>query len=75
MADKGPNFKVEQLKLIVQVENLKVGLFRSELDIAEAEGRIKASQTNIESTHKAIAESEEKLKEFIKSHGDRLAKE
>ena len=63
MADKGPDFKAEQLKIMIQIETLKVGLIRAELEIVEAESRVKASKTNIESTHSAIAETQQKLKD------------
>lgn len=70
MADKGPNWKAEQFKLKIAVENLRVGLIRSQLEIVEAERRIAASETNIESTHKAIEEGEQRLQGLIKDHGD-----
>ncbi len=75
MADKGPDFKAEQLKIMIQIETLKVGLIRAELEIVEAESRVKASKTNIESTHSAIAETQQKLKDFIKQRGDLVSKE
>ena len=70
MADRSPDWKAEQLKLKIGVENLKVGLFRSELEITEAEGRIRASKTNIKSLHEAIAEGKKKLDALVKTHGD-----
>lgn len=70
MADKGPNWKAEQLKLKIGIENLKVNLIRSQLDIIEAEGRIAASNKNMESTHAAIADGEKRLEELIDSHGN-----
>lgn len=70
MADKGPNWKAEQFKLKIAIENLKVGLIRAQLEIVEAEGRIAASETNIESTHKAITEGEQRLQGLVKDHGD-----
>ncbi len=70
MADKGPNWKAEQLKLDIAVGNLKVNIRRSLLEIVEAEGRITAAQTNIESTHKAISEGEQRLQDLIKKHGN-----
>jgi len=70
MADKGPDWKAEELKLVIAVENLKVGLIRSQLEIVEAEGRIERSNTNIKSTHKAIADGEKRLEDMIKAHGN-----
>ncbi len=70
MADKGPNFMAEQLKLKISIDTLSVGLIRAQLEIAEAEGRIAAAKTNIKSTHKAIGEGEERLQRLIKDHGN-----
>ena len=70
MADKGPNWKAEQLKLQIAVGNLRVNIQRSRLEIVEAEGRITAAETNIESTHKAISEGEQRLQDLIKKHGN-----
>ncbi len=70
MADKGPNWKAEQLKLRIAVENLKVNIHRSRLEIIEAEGRIAASEKNIESTHKSIDEGEQRLQDLVKKHGN-----
>ncbi len=70
MADKGPNWKAEQLKIRIMVENLKVNRIRSELEIIEAEGRIEACQKNITATHKAVGDAEEKLEELVKKHGN-----
>ena len=70
MADKGPNWMAEQLKLRISIDTLKVGLTRSQLEIAEAEGRVEAAKTNIKSTHKAIAEGQERLAKLIKDHGN-----
>ena len=70
MADIGPDWKAEQLKLKIGVENLRVGLIRSELEIVEAETRIKKSKVNIESTHKSIAEGLGRLEDLIKTHGN-----
>ena len=70
MADKGPNWKAEQLKLRIVVENLKVNIHRSRLEIIESEGRIVAAETNIESTRKAISEGEQRLQDLVKKHGN-----
>lgn len=70
MADKGPNWKAEQLKSVIAVDNLKVGITRSQLDIVEAEGRIITAETNIESLHKAITDGENRLRDLIKDHGN-----
>ncbi len=70
MADKGPNWKAEQLKLHIAVGNLKVNIQRSRLEIVEAEGRIAASEKNIESTRKAISEGEQRLQDLVKKHGN-----
>ncbi len=75
MADKGPNWKAEQLKLKVGIENLKVNLIRADLEITEAEGRIEASNVNKESLRVAIAEGEKKLKDLIKDKGNLIEAE
>ncbi len=70
MADIGPNFKSEQLKLYIQIETLKVNKIKSELEIIEAEGRIEGSRKNIESTFQAVSQAEEKLEKLIEKHGN-----
>ena len=70
MANKGPNWKAEQLKLQIAVGNLKVNIQRSQLEIVEAEGRIGASEKNIESTNKAISEGKQRLQDLIEKHGN-----
>ena len=70
MAHKGPNWKAEQLKLCIAVENLRVNIRRSQLEIIEAEGRVAAAEKNIESTHDAIKEGEQRLQDLIDKHGN-----
>ena len=70
MNDRGPDWKAEQLKLKIGVENLRVGLIRAELEIVEAETRIEKSKINIESTHKSIAEGLGRLEDLIETHGN-----
>lgn len=70
MADKGPNWKAEQLKLCIAVENLRVNIRRSQLEIIEAEGRVAAAEKNIEATHKSITEGEQRLQDLIDKHGN-----
>ena len=70
MADVGPDWKAEQLKLKIGIENLKVGLIRAQLTIVEAEGNIRKASTNIESTHKAIGEGEKRLAALVETHGN-----
>ncbi len=70
MADKGPNWKAEQLKIHIAIENLKVNRIRSQLEIIEAEGRIEACQKNINATHQAVSDAEEKLSVLMEKHGN-----
>lgn len=70
MADKKPNWKAEQLKIHIQVETLKVNKIKSELEIVDAEARIEAMHTNIDSSNKAIAEAVGKLDKLIEKHGN-----
>lgn len=71
MADVGgPNWKVEQLKLHIGIQDLTTRLIRSQLEITEAEHRIAISEDNIKATHKAIADGQKRLRELIKEHGD-----
>lgn len=71
MADgPGPNWKVEQMKLMIGTQDLRTRLLRLSLEIAEAEGRIENSKNNIKATEKALAEGESRLKALIKEHGN-----
>jgi len=70
MADVGPNWKAEQLKLYIGVKDLETKLIRSELEIVEAENKVKIAKNNIKAAHEAIADGKERLAALIKEHGD-----
>jgi hypothetical protein len=69
MADKMPDYHVEQQKIRVQIANLQANLARYDLDIMEADSRKKQAYINIEATKEAIAHSEETLASLIEAHG------
>lgn len=71
MADgPGPNWKIEQMKLKVGMQDLNTRLLRLKLAIAESEGRIENDKNNIKATEKAIEEARKNFAALVKEHGD-----
>ena len=72
MADVTPNWQAEVLKQKIGISDLETRLIRSELEIVEAENRIKIAEENIISTHEAIKDSKAKHATFMKDHSEEL---
>lgn len=72
MADVQPNFKAEHLKMKIHLSSLETNLIRSELEIVEAENKIKLANINIESTKEAVTKQKAKLATFDKDHAEQL---
>lgn len=70
MADVGPNWKAEQLKLKIGIGDLEVRLIRSDLEIVEAENKIKIAKVNKKATEEAIEDGKARLAALIKEHGN-----
>ncbi len=72
MADVTPNWQAEVLKQKIGISDLETRLIRSELEIVEAENKVRIAKQNITSTHIAIKESKAKHAAFMKDHSEEL---
>ncbi len=70
MADVGPNYGVEQQKLIVQISTLRANMERGKLDLMEIESRRASVLTNLKSSEAAIVEFSDKLESIRAEHGE-----
>lgn len=75
MADKMPNYYVEQQKLRVQIANLEANLERFKLEIMEADSRKEQAHVNIKATEEAIARTREGVASLVEAHGTTKKKE
>jgi len=69
MADRMPDYMVEQQRIIGQLADQRMRVERFKLEIMEIESKRKTALVNWVATDKSIAELEEKLKALKKEHG------